>query len=256
MSTALVEKTFLLLESLADHGHPLALKDLHDRTGVPKSTAYRILQTLSNLGYVEQELDSGHYYITRRLANLAGATQYQDVIERATPVMQDLYAAFEETVNLGVLEGHHVSYLKVLETSKSLRSIVTPEVLDPVHSTALGRAIVAYLPEEDQKQLLASAKMEAFTDHTIVSKRDLKRQLEIAKRTGVAIEREENDVGVACFAIPIVERGRPVASISVSVPTVRLNYALEQSMIDALLDASETLNGATFAGTRTEFQPK
>lgn len=234
MSTAVVEKTFAILETLSGAEEPLALKELNLRTQLPKSTAYRILQTLHELGYVGQDISTGHYYITRRMAQLTWSTQYKAIIELATPMMQDMFNRFNETVNLGVLEGTNVSYLKVLETTKSLRWIVSPNSHDPFHCTALGRAIVAFLPEDERNRLISSAKLEARTEHTITSKRELKKRFEELRERGVVCEKEENDVGVACYAVPIFSGKRPIASLSISIPTVRLTDDLENSVIEAL----------------------
>lgn len=234
MSTALVEKTFLILEALAEFGRPAPLKELSERTGLPKSTLHRILQTVSELGYADQDRRNGHYYLTRQLAQLSQSNRYEPVMEAALPVMQQLHRRFDETVNLGVLEGSDIYYLHVLETTQPLRWIVAPGTKDHFHCTALGKAIVAFLPEEHQAKLIRSGRLEARTEHTITSKRQLREELARIRDRGIAHDAQENDRGVACFAFPLLRDGYPIASISLSVPTVRLDETLAARIVREL----------------------
>jgi DNA-binding IclR family transcriptional regulator len=234
VSTALVGKTFLILEALAEVGDPAPLRELTEKTGVPKSTVYRILQTLSELGYADQEHRTGNYYVTRRLAGLGRNQRYDGLLETATPLMHRLHARFDETVNLGVLEGSRIYYLHAIETTKPLRWIVAPGKSESYYCTALGKAIAAFLPEEQRRQLISSTRLTPRTQNTITSKRQLKSELRAVREAGMASEREENDRGVACFAIPLLEDGLPLGSISISVPTVRLDEDLAARIEDEL----------------------
>jgi DNA-binding IclR family transcriptional regulator len=234
MSTALVEKTFAILEAMAEIGGPAPLKDLSERTALPKSTLHRILQTLTTLGYADQDGRNGNYYLTRQIAQLSDGNRYEVLQDAALSTMQRLFERFDETVNLGVLEGGNVYYLHVLETAQPLRWIVSPGTKDPFHCTALGKAIVAFLPEDHRAKLIRTGRFEARTEHTITSKRQLQEELAQIRARGIAIDRQENDRGVACFAFPLLRDGYPIASISLSVPSVRLDRALEGKIIKEL----------------------
>jgi DNA-binding IclR family transcriptional regulator len=253
MSTSLVEKTFLILEAMAELGEPVPLRELSARTDLPKSTLHRILQTLTALGYADQDSRNGDYYLTRQIAQLGRGNRYLAVQEAALPIMQRLHQRFDETVNLGVLEGSNVYYLHALETSQPLRWIVSPGSKDHFHCTALGKAIVAFLPEEYRDKLIRASRLEARTEHTITSKRQLREELARIRERGVACDRQENDRGVACFAFPLLRDGYPIASISLSVPSVRLDGALTARILKELDQLRRSVTGqpsASVAGLR------
>jgi microcystin degradation protein MlrC/predicted transcriptional regulator len=115
MSIAVVEKAFLVLETLAESEEPVALARLAERTLLPKPTAYRILQTLAELGYVVRD-EAARYYITAKPATLSQNSRHRDLKLRVLPHMQRLHAQFNETVNLGILDGRSVRYIHVIET--------------------------------------------------------------------------------------------------------------------------------------------
>jgi DNA-binding IclR family transcriptional regulator len=239
VNIAVLTKAFSILEALDRHGGPLALKELSKLTGISKPTTYRILQALATLDYVSQQGNTGWYQLTMQLAELGRRNQYDGLIGGATFVMEDLYAKFNETTNLGTIEGAHVCYLHVLETTQPLRWIVKPGNRDAFHSTALGRAIAAYLPKEEQEELLDAAQMQTGVLATSQGRSAIRTILAETRKRGWAIDNEENDIGVVCFAVPLLENGYPIASISISLPHSRLTPTLREGLVAALLEGKE-----------------
>jgi DNA-binding IclR family transcriptional regulator len=121
MSIAVLDKTFSLLEVLARMGRAATLADLARESRLPKPTAYRILRSLRDLGYVVQSDRGGAYSLSERLQSLGEQGRDESLREKAAPLMRRLHAEFDETVNLGVLEGIYVRYAWVLETTHALR---------------------------------------------------------------------------------------------------------------------------------------
>lgn len=236
MAIALVEKTFQVLEALARLGAPAPLVRLSVEAELPKPTAYRILQSLASLGYVAQEEGTGHYFATGRLAGLASRDPYHALKERARPVMERLHGRFDETVNLGVLEGTKIVYALVMETEQSLRWVVRPGRSDPFYCTALGRAVVAFLPEERRKRLLGKARLKRVGANTVTQKKKLCAILDETRRRGWASEEEERAAGVVCLAMPLVGWGETEAAISVSVPVSRFTKKMRQSIVAEFRD--------------------
>jgi DNA-binding IclR family transcriptional regulator len=232
---AVIEKCFAILETMTAEGGMVSLKFLADATKMPKATLHRILQTMAELGYVEQDAGRGTYGLTVQLAHLGSSRRLDGITERALPLMEQLHRRFNETVNLGVLQGAYVHYVHFLETTQNLRAQVHPSARDPFHSTALGRAIVAHLPAEEQEKLLQRSELSARTPATVTSRRKLRSILRQTRARGWALDQEENDVGIVCIGIPLLEGERPVASISLSVPTSRLPPARRQEIVAALL---------------------
>jgi DNA-binding IclR family transcriptional regulator len=135
-------------------------------------------------------------------------------------------------VNLGVLRQSNVVYLKVIESTQPLRRIVSATMVDPFACTALGRAIVAFLPEKRQAHLLQSTPLQRRTPHSIVDPDQLRQLLEQVRVQGYATEENETDLGVMCIGAPISDGTSVVAAVSLSAPTVRMDPETRQRSID------------------------
>jgi len=229
-----VKKAFIILEALASAGSPLALAELTRRTKLSKPTIYRILQSMCELRYAAQDEATGFYMRTTRLGQLGRNSHYHDLVRRIRPHMEQLHREFNETVNLAVLDGINVCYAHVLETTRGLRQMVQPNAVDEFYSTALGRAIVSYLDEDDQRSLIKQTKLQPLTPHTVGTKQELLEQLEQTRARGYAIDEEENEIGVVCFAVPLLENNFPIASVSISLPKIRLTPPIRAEIISAL----------------------
>ena len=246
---AVLEKAFQVLETMSDFGRTAALKELSDRSALPKPTLYRILQTLANLGYVEQDHARSRYGLTMRLFRLGRGDSYDDVRQSALPIMEALHRKFDETVNLGILQGSYVHYAHFIETTQNLRWRVRPDARDPFYCTALGRAIVAHLPRARQDQLVEQAVIERRTPFTPPDRQAVHALLARTLRNGFARDDQENDLGVCCFGIPVFDDGgRPGAAVSISVPKSRLTRRREAEMVGALLAARA--NGISSAASK------
>jgi DNA-binding IclR family transcriptional regulator len=234
MSIAVVRKTVFTLEKLAESDEPLSLAALSARADLPKPTAHRILQTLAELGYVAQN-ETGKYYLTTRLDSLAQSSRYRELKVRAIPAMTALHRQFNETVNLGVLEGSRVHYIHVIETTRSLRMMVQPNAADEFYFTAVGRAIAAYLPPPQVEAILKSTTLRPVTPKTVSSPKKLQKLLDETRRRGWAIDDEESVLGVICLAAPVFVNDDPVAGISVTMPKIRATKEVCQAVVASLL---------------------
>ncbi len=234
MSIAVLDKAFSILEVLARTGRALTLAELAEEGRLPKPTVHRILKSLRDLGYVEQEDRGGAYRLSARLISLREYGRDEAVRAKARPIMERLQEAFDETINLGLLEGIFVRYVHVVETSQALRWIVKPGARDHFHTTALGRAVVANLPEEQQKRLVIKATVGGTVAARRTQRTRLEQELAITRARGCAIEEEETVAGVACVAISLAWLGEPLAAISVSVPVHRFPVARRTALIEAL----------------------
>ena len=240
MTVRVLKKAVAVLETLSAAGRPLGLAELSRRMNYPKPTIYRILRSFLELGYLSVDRATGWYVPTSKLAQLGRAGQTLDLGRRAMQAMEGLHQEFNETVNLGVLEGDQISYAACLETTRPLRLMVRPGTKDPFYCTALGRAIVAFLPDREQEELISRVKFEARTARTVRTRAALKKILRDTRRRGWAIDDEECDPGVLCLGAPLLERGRPVAAISITVPRIRFTPAREREILKQLLDVQLT----------------
>lgn len=235
MSIAVLDKTFSILEVLARTGRALTLAELAEESRLPKPTVHRILKSLRDLGYVEQSERGGRYEMTPRLSSLREYGRDEVVRDKVRPLMERLHAEFNETVNLGFLEGVYVRYGHVIETTHALRWIVKPGARDEFRTTALGRVIVANLPEEQQARLVAKACAAVPVRERRAARIRLEAELAATRQRGYAVEEEETDVGVTCVAVPLIGVGEPLAAVSVSVPAHRFPAPLRAALITAML---------------------
>ncbi|MBL9206436.1 MAG: IclR family transcriptional regulator [Opitutaceae bacterium] len=235
MSIAVLDKAFSVLEVLARTGRELTLAEIAEEGRLPKPTVHRILRSLRDLGYVEQTDRRGTYQLSERLKSLREYGRDEAVRNKALPVMEQLQREFDETVNLGLLEGVFVRYVHVLETSQPLRWIVKPGARDHFHTTALGRVIVAHLADEARKRLVNKATTSGTAAARKQHRSQLDQELTTTRTRGWGIEEEETVAGVACVAISLGWLGEPLAAISVSVPVHRFPAARKKALIEAML---------------------
>lgn len=219
MESTVLVKAFGLIEAMADHRSGLA--DLASAAGITKPSAHRILRSLVSLGYVES-LGDGRYGLTAKLRQLSFGFDERTLVTLVEPTLRALRETTGETVNLGVLRNGRVVYLSVLESAHPLRRVGSMTVDDPVFTTALGRAIASQAkPDELERLLRAAAVQEKRTPKTITGVEQIKRIIDEARRVGHAIERDQNDIGVTCLAMPVFDGASVVAAISISAPSAR-----------------------------------
>jgi DNA-binding IclR family transcriptional regulator len=240
MTVRVLRKAVAVLETLSAAGRPVGLAELARRMKYPKPTIYRILRSFEELGYLARDRETGSYVPTSRLAQLGRHGHVLDLRRRALPAMEGLHEEFDETVNLGVLEGDQISYAACLETTRPLRLMVRPGSSDPFYCTALGRAIAAFLPDREREELVSRVRFQTRTAKTVRTKAVLERILRDTRRRGWAVEQEECDPGVVCIGAPLLEKGYPVAAISVTIPRIRYSPSRERDIARQLLLAQLT----------------
>jgi IclR family acetate operon transcriptional repressor len=219
-----VTKVLRILETLQASTTGLQLKDIAVRTGINKSTAYRFLAHLESEGYLFRN-DAGAYIVGPKLARLGSGVAYHTTLRTVCrPVMQRLWVTTTETVNLGVLSGLDVLYLDVLESSHSFRMVSQVGSRRPLHCTALGKAMLAFVSETERESALASLRLEKFAPRTITSIPGLRKELKKVAQQGFAVDDEEACAGSRCAGAPIFDQsGNVVAAISVSGPVTRID---------------------------------
>ncbi len=254
-SIAVVLRTFDILESLAEAKRPLGPTELARRVGTTPSAAFRILKTLEERGYVARDSITGQYRLGTRLAYLGErSTGALDLRQIARPALEELQRRFRETVNLGVLEDDQIIYIDMVESDQGLRMAARVGARDHPHSTSLGKAILAYLPEPELERYLQRP-LPRLTPHTITDPVALRAELERVRASGVAEDHEENEEGACCFGAPVFNHlGRVVAAISISGPAIRLSGPRGDDMREAVKDASLAITRA-IGGHVPELEP-
>jgi IclR family acetate operon transcriptional repressor len=218
-----VDRALSLLESLAEAGGEASLTDLSRWTHLNVSTCHHLLSTLVNWGYVAKVPGRRSYALGARVLYLGHACLRQvDLPRRSQVYMDRINQATGESVHLAVLQADNIITLVKREARHAVR--VDSGMLgrsDAPHATATGKAMIAWLPEDQIRRMLP-ADLKRFTDNTIVDFDTLIEELRHVRRNGVAIDREEFQPGVICIGSAIRDHaGAVVGAISASAPAMR-----------------------------------
>ncbi|AUS80871.1 IclR family transcriptional regulator [Actinoalloteichus sp. AHMU CJ021] len=238
-------RTLELLELLAARqNRPARLRELSEALGMPRSSCHALLRTLVKHGWVRTDASGALYAIGIR-ALLAGTT-YLDTdahVRVAKPVLDSLGELLDETFHFGRLAGEDVVYLVTRASSQYLRPHSRVGRRLPAYSTALGKALLAELPAPELAEHLP-AELTALTEHTRTDRAALERDLAAARERGYAIDRQENSLGLHCFAMPLRYSTPASDAISASVPVARLTPAREADIVAAMFRARERIEHA------------
>lgn len=247
--TRTLVRGLMVIETLADHRTGMRATEIAEAVGLDKATATRLLSTLIGAGYVTKESAGPAYRLTAKILNLANGVAAQlDLRYLARPHLAALCDEVHEIVHLGVVEGAQVVYIEKLEPpGQSVRLVTAVGQAMPVHSTALGKAILSRLPRQEQETMMRGLDLTAQTEQTITSLRGLRASIDEALRVGYAVDNEENITGAMCVAAAIVGAdNHPVAAVSVSSPTFRVSGRLDElgyRVRDAAAAVSKELGG-------------
>jgi IclR family acetate operon transcriptional repressor len=218
-----VQRALELLSAVA-HGEEMPLAQLAQETDLAPSTAHRLLTTLVDLGFVQQDLASRRYGAGHRLLGLVSAAEQRVAALRAAalPHMTELAEACGETAHLTILDGPQVIFVDQVLGPGTIRMEVKVGTRMDAHVTAAGKALLAWQSEAYLGPLLAAG-LQRFTPQTRTDPAEVQRELALVRRRGWATEIEEHEQGAACVAAPILAAtGPPLASLSISGPTSRL----------------------------------
>jgi IclR family acetate operon transcriptional repressor len=226
MPTKSLQKAFAIIEALAGEAGSMSAAEVARTVQLPRATAYRMLCDLADAGYVLRETGTG-YRLSLKLLGLAhGALDRTDLRQVARPHLEMLRDRCRETVHLGVAENGRMVHIEKLEGSGPFT--VSPRVgrSVPMHCTAMGKAVLAFLPSTDVPGIVARHGLSRHTANTIVSWHALADELSRVRRQGYAVSNEEYEQGVRCIGAPIWDyRGEARAALGVSTPAVRLPLA-------------------------------
>jgi len=244
-SVGVITKVLRILEALQGSSSGLGLKAICDQTGINKSTAHRFLKHLERERYLLRT-EAGAYLIGPRLSQLSARGNQEATLQAvARPILWDLWKSTHETVNLGVLDQGTVLYVDVIESPHEFRLSSRVGTRRSVHVTALGKALVAFLPEETRQTILDSIAFQPATPKTIGNLLQFRQELEKIRRQGYAVDDEEAVQGARCVSAPILNSaGAPVAAVSVSGPVTRVTPSLVSAMAGAVTSAARAISVA------------
>jgi len=222
-----VDKALLALECLSKAGDGLSLGSLASMLGLKKNSLHRTLSALRYRGYVIQDAESGNYQLGPTPLRLADNYVNENRLWVAfQPILRVLSAEVNELCHLGILDGTDIVCMGRVEPALDVRVWTTVGQRSVAVTSAMGRAIVAFLDADFES---FSAKfcnpIPQRTPHTQTDPYDVWDEVQAARRRGYAIEHQQSQEGVSCVAFPVLRKGLPILSISVTAPCERMSSA-------------------------------
>jgi IclR family KDG regulon transcriptional repressor len=247
-NVAAVLKVFAVIEALVEDKR-MGLADLAQRAMTSKTTAHRLLQTMVELGYVEQDPETEKYGLTLKLFSLGARslTEQTELLRVADQAMGKLSRATGESINLGILDDRdqRVVYIHKYDSAYSLSMKSTLGLRNPLHSTSLGKALLAWRDDEEIRERLSKTELTKRAPCTITDLETLVDVLHATRRQGFAEEVEESEAGVRCMAVPIFNyMGKPVAAMSISFPLFRFDEGRRLEYVQLLKEGSASASSA------------
>ena len=232
------------LRRLAAEPDGLTLIELAGRVGLPRSTTHRIVRALSQEGFV-RAAPSGKLRIGPALIGIAMSSR-RDLRHEAGPFLERLSHDLRETVDLAVLDGGEVLFIDQYASRRSLRVVAEIGARFPACCTANGKALLAALPEAEMERLLPR-QLERVTEHTITDRDVLLAELEQARVTGIAYDREEHTIGVSAVGTVVRDAIGAVAAVTVVMPAARFRGE-EERVTAALLRTRDEIQSVLHGG--------
>jgi DNA-binding IclR family transcriptional regulator len=222
----------------------LTLTQIVERAGIHKSTVHRLLATLERKGFLQRIEETGSYRLGWALLELGfSVLESSDLHRQATPYMQRLATEYRETIDLGILDGSSVLYLQVIESTQRVKISSAPGQRLPVFCTATGKAFLAFLPDQQIKEILKSSRRQ-YTEYTTTDLAEIHKQLDLTRERGFAISEQEYELGINAVAAPILNaQQHPVAAMAIVGPTFRMT-------LERMLELGPALRAATDALAR------
>ena len=222
-----VERVSIIIDVLGEFPQGISFGDLSTKVDLSKGTTHRLLSTLAFLGYVRQDAQTKKYNLGFKLVELGNRLLSQiDFRTEAHSFLVDLAESTKETVHLVILDQNEVLYIDKVESNSHPTGLRMASMLGsriPAHCSAVGKVLLAALPEKQLDRLVSSKGLPRQTENTITDLGKLKEHLELVRKNGYALDKEENEIGIRCVSAPIHDqRGVVIAAISISVPASRM----------------------------------
>jgi len=213
-----LEKTLLMIETIAAHETPLGVSELCKLVSMPKTSAFFILNTLEQRHYITKT-DEGKYSLGTRFISLGQSVLSKlDIRQQAKPFMEELSHETKFTVHLAILDRGEAVYLEKVESPASFVKFSTYIGQRwPLHVSGVGKALASHLSDEELEEIIGQTGLSLKTENTVTSLKEFKSILATAREQGYAVEDEEGEVGIRCIGSSIFGHdGKQQAAISIT----------------------------------------
>jgi IclR family acetate operon transcriptional repressor len=241
-----VSRSLRILKSFTLDDFELSVGDLHHRLGIPKSTLVRLLQCMADEGFVEHNPETSKYRLGIKLFELGSLyekTRVMNVGALSWPYMQELVEEFDLSSNLAIRAGQEIVYVRVAEPrGRQMRMAYSMGDRFGLHHTALGKAMMAFMPEDERKSLVESLDLKPLTPKTICTVEELRDEFKDIRECGYAVDDEESLPGLRCVASPIWGADGVMAALSLSGSTLEVSGDTIETIADAVKETTRAIS--------------
>lgn len=222
----------------------LGISEIATEMDLNKSTVFGLVNTLASYGYLEQVESSKKYRLGITLFELGNLVLSRiDVRSEAKEICASLAMKYPAAVHIATHSEGEVIYIEKMDRSNMLIGASSVGRRAPMYCTGVGKAMLAFLPEEYLQQRVFNRTLQRMTEHTITKKSDLRKELEKIRQTGVAVDREEIELGLTCIAAPILNHnGVAEYAVSLSFPYGKINDVDQEKVKSDLLACTQKLS--------------
>ena len=239
-----VERALMIMELFDEHTTELKITEISERMDLHKSTVHSLLKTLQEHSYIDQNQDNGKYRLGLKLAERGNfVISNIDIRKAAHKYLIELAAKTGQTVHLGMLDGREGVYIDKVDGEQSIIRYSRIGRRLPLHSTAIGKVLLAYQEPQAATRLLQGYHYQQQTAKTIMNEAVLRNEIEKIQQQGYALDNQENEQGVQCAAVPIFKgKGKVLAAISISTLISRVSDEELAIFIDILKSSCQQLS--------------
>lgn len=239
-----VERALRILDLFDEYSTELKITEISNRMQLKKSTVHSLLKTLQKYGYIQQDTETGKYKLGLKLFERGNmAIRNFDIRTVARKYFLDLSKKTGHTVHLVVLDGKEGVYIDKIEGTSA--NVIYSGVgrKAPIHSTGVGKALVAFKTQEELEKLLEGYDFEKRTANTITNHQDFLEEAKKIQQQGYSFDKEENEPGISCIAVPIRNfSGEVIAAFSISMPTPQLDEEQTNRIIPMMKQAANSIS--------------
>ncbi len=239
-----VDRALVILEYLGTQTKEVGVRELGQAIGLSKSSVHRILQTLRARGFVKWNPDNARYSLGMRAFEVGcGILRSMEAHAVAKPYLEQLVNNLGETAFLGVQDDTDLVIIDKIDGRRSVRMYADIGSRRPLHSSGIGKALLAQLDRAEVDRIIAAKPLTRFTKNTITDPEALRAELEKIRRQGYAEDNEESEDGLYCVGAALFNySGRPVGSISVSVPRIGQQTVQKDRLIKGVMQAAQEIS--------------
>lgn len=240
-----VATAFRILDFMAQDRLPVALTQIIDEVGLPKSTAFRVMGSLESVGAVNRDRITKRYSIGSKFSVYASAEPARDAVSNFLAEAGPLLRPLDETAQLGVLSGANVTFIACIDSTKPVRLVSYVGRTLPAHASATGKALLAHASPAQIEQVIDSG-LPAMTQRTITSPDRLLAELALIRERGFATEEEESTLNLSCLSVPVQDpKGTVLHALTVCVPQSTLPEGRIDAIRTAAIEAGRAMSGAS-----------